>query len=245
MNAKELKKYNRSRRQYHKLLARQFGRAVINHILYKTQGIQRCYKLEANAAEEVEQELTIAVMKATQTCRPSTTAQKNTYLVGAINKHAAHLGRKHAGLPITEHYDSGFDIQEAGTLYRTSQENAHRLYNQNDNLVPAPTPKTEKARMRRKRIRAKECPKIKSSIVSFGSELAQHTKGKPGHSCDIELKMDIKVTLRNMSPCQQTIVALLSAGYTQQEIATKLKKGQSQVSRDIRWIRKKFLEFKK
>ena len=72
MNAKELRKYNRSRRQYHKLLAKQFGRAVVNHLLHKTKAIQAFYKLEANAAEEVEQELTIAVMKATRTCRPST-----------------------------------------------------------------------------------------------------------------------------------------------------------------------------
>jgi hypothetical protein len=48
MNAKELKKYNQSRRQYHKLLAEELGRKVVQHILHKARKIQSLYRLEAD-----------------------------------------------------------------------------------------------------------------------------------------------------------------------------------------------------
>ena len=64
MNAKELRKYNRSRRQYHKLLTDELGRQVVQHVLHKARKIQKLYRLEANATEEIEQELSIAAIKA-------------------------------------------------------------------------------------------------------------------------------------------------------------------------------------
>lgn len=238
MNRKELKKYNQSRRRYHKLLAEELSRPVVNHILCKARKIQKLYRLEANATEEVEQELSIAAIKARDNWTPEMAAEKSTFVFAAINKHAAYLSRQLSSFPIMENCQAGTDMQAIGVFHKTSQGNAQRIYNTNNALYPLPVFADKKERIRQKKIRRNERPKIKPSVASCGPELARQAAARS--VCDNALKMDIESVVATLTPRHQTIVNMLKARHTQEEIAEKIEIRQQRVSEQMQEIQKIF-----
>lgn len=238
MNAKELQKYNRSRRKYHHLLAKELGRQVVQHILHKARKIQKLYRLEANATEEIEQELAIAANKARNTWTPEINAQKRTFVLAAVNNHSAYLARCLSGLPIMENYESGMDIREVGQLHKIVQKNIRKMHDKNNAMYPPPIFTDKKQRARQKRMQRKERPKIKPSVVSCGAELARQVTSKP--TCDYALKLDIEAVIVTLTPRQQTIISMLNSGYTQEEIAKELNVTQPRIVQIAITIHRKF-----
>lgn len=241
MNIKALKKYNKSRRQYHKLLAEDLGRKVVQHILHKARKIQNLYRLEANATEEIEQELSIAAFNARDKWTPEMDAKRSTFVLAAVNNHSAYLARKLSGLPIMENYETGMDMQAVGQFHKISQENIQKIHDKNNAMYPPPVLTDKKQRARQKRIQQKERPKIKLSVVSCGSELAHQVASRP--MCDNALKLDIDAVIATLTPHQQAIVSMLKAEHTQKEIARRLKTPRQTITDQIHEIRKIFIKF--
>ncbi len=238
MNAKELREYNRSRRKYHRLLAEELGRQVVQHILHKARKIQKLYRLEANATEEIEQELSIAASQAHDKWTKEIDAQKSTFVLGAVNKHSAYLARQLSDLPIMENYESGMDIRAMGQLHKIVQENAQKIYDKNHAMYPAPKFTDNKEQERHKQIQQKNRPKIKPSVVSCGAELENQAISKP--LCDHSLKLDIEAVFTTLTPRQQIIVLMLRNEHTQEEIAKDMGVAQQRISEQIQRIQKKF-----
>lgn len=243
MNAKELQEYNESRRKYHKLLSNELGHLIVGHILCKTKRMQGIYRLEANAAEEVEQELSIAAFKSRNKWKADMSANKHTYMVRAINKHAAYLGRQFSKLPITENYEHGTDIRTIGEFHKTTQERSQRLYDKNDSLNQQPHPENKMKQTKQRIMSQKERPRVKPSVVSCGSELAEQLVAKP--ICDNSLKMDIEAFFASLSLRQQIIILMLEEEFTHDEIAEALGLTQPRIVQILHDIQEIFLFFQK
>lgn len=239
MNAKELQKYHRSRRKYHKLLAEELGRQVVQHILHKARKIQKLYRLEPNATEEIEQELAIAASNADDKWTKEIEAQKSTFVLAAVNNHSAYLARCLSDLPIMENSESGMDMYAIGQFHKTCQENIRKIHDKNNAIYPPPSSTDKKQRARLKRIQRKNRPKIKPSVVSCGAELAEQVASK--QTCDHALKLDMKAFIVTLTPRQQTIISMLNSGYTQEEIAKELNLTQPRIFQIAKAIQQKFL----